>query len=324
MLLLGGEDVRRLLDVDALVDGLAAAFIKLTEGDVAMPPRSDVPSDGGHLYLMGAHVGGSRTSTVKLVTQFAGKAEGPLHHAIVVLFDAATGAPLALVDGEAITEIRTAAVSRLATRLLARRDASTLAVIGAGVQGAAHARALARDRTFADICVVDRDHARAQALARALDEELGVPVHVGRDVESALAGAEIVCAATGAVAPIVLREMLRDGAHVNSVGHNLTGREIDGATVRDAVVVVEERASALTAGAAGSPDLLMALDEHDLGADHVHAELGELLLGKKPGRTDSSQITLFKSVGLGMEDAVAASLVYESASRQQQGRQIEL
>ena len=221
---LSRSDVEAGLDLDALVDELAAAFAALSAGEASMPPRPGVEVPGhGTVLLMGAHRHGSPSVTVKLVSIYPG--HDPAHQAAIVVFEAATGTPVALMDGDAITAARTAAGSRLATRLLARDDADVLAVIGTGVQGEAHLAALARERPWAEVRVFGRRPEAARTLAARHDATAVA------SVEDALRDARVVCVATAATEPVLRRDWLADGAHVNSVGFTTQGRELDPATV---------------------------------------------------------------------------------------------
>ena len=262
----------------------------------------------------------------KLVSLFPGNAGTslPTHQAVVLVFDPATGQPLALLDGTTITEARTAAGSALATDLLARPDASVLAILGTGAQARAHAEAVVRVRPFREVRIAGRRPERAEELARDLRGELSVDVVAAPDVAAACAGADVVCAATHADEPVVRRELLAPGTHVTSVGYNTAGREVDAATVADALVVVESRAATLAPPPAGARDLLMAIEEGAIGPDHVHAELGELVAGTRPGRTSPEQLTLYKSVGVAVQDAAAAGLVLRAARERGVGGKVEL
>ncbi|MEA2443378.1 MAG: hypothetical protein QOJ12_670, partial [Thermoleophilales bacterium] len=234
------------------------------------------------------------------------------HQAAIMVFDPENGTPLALMDGTHITATRTAAGSALATRYLAREDARVLAIVGSGVQARSHAHALARMRDFQEIRVASRSRDNAEQLA----EEIG-----GRAVgsyEEALRGADVVAATTHAAEPVVRREWLDPGVHVNSVGVNPSGREVDAETVASALLVVESRESALAPPPAGAPDLV------GVPPEHVHAELGELVSGARPGRTSPEQITLYKSVGVAVQDAAAAALVLAAARERGTGRELEL
>ncbi len=313
MLVLTRSQVEELLDLDELVEAVAAAQADLSAGAASMPPRiaALVPEQEGLLGVMPAYLP-SAGLACKLVTLFPRNRDRHTHQAAIMVFDPANGSPVALMDGTYITATRTAAASALATRLLAREDASVLAVLGSGVQAQSHGRALARVRDFKEVRVAARDRAKAQALAA----ELG-----GRAVASwreALDGADVVAAATHADEPVVRREWLSPGVHVNSVGLNQNGREVDEATVAEALLVVESRASTLAPPPAGAPDLA------GVPPERVHAELGELVRGERPGRTSPEQITLYKSVGVAVQDVAAAALVLEAARARRIGTDIDL
>jgi ornithine cyclodeaminase len=313
VLVLSQDDVRELLDLDQLVDALAAAHRDLSEGRASMPPRiaALVQERDGLLGVMPSYLP-SAGLACKLVTLFPHNTYRHTHQAVIAVFDAENGTPVALMDGTYITAVRTAAGSALATRLLARENARVLAILGTGVQARSHIRALTRVRDFTEIRVAGRDRAKAEALAaevgaRAVDT-----------YEEALADADVVAATTHAQEPVVRREWLSPGVHVNSVGLNPAGREVDAATVSEALLVVESRESTLAPPPAGAPELV--------GVDpaQVHAELGELVAGTKPGRTSPEQVTLYKSVGVAVQDAAAAALVLGAARERSAGREIEL
>ena len=312
MLFLSRAEVEELLDLDELVDALARAHASLSRGEVSMPPRiAAFAENDGLLGVMPAYVPGEALAC-KLVTLFPQNRDRHTHQAAIMVFDHENGTPLALVDGTYITAARTAAGSALATRLLARDDARVLALLGTGVQARSHARALARVRDFEEIRVAGRSPEKAEELA----DEIGARA-VG-SYEEALRGADVVAAATHATEPVVRREWLDPGVHVNSVGFNTAGREVDEATVAAALIVVESRASALAPPPAGAPELV------GVAPEHVHAELGELVSGARPGRTARDEITLYKSVGVAVQDAVAAALVLAAARGRGAGREIEL
>ena len=312
MIVLSQSEVQELLDLDELVDALAAAHVDLSAGDASMPPRiAAFAEQDGLLGVMPAYLP-SAGLACKLVTLFPRNRDRHTHQALICLFDEENGTPIALMDGTYITATRTAAGSALATRLLARDDAHVLAILGAGVQARTHAKALSRVREFTEIRVASRDRANAEQLA----EEIG-----GQAVDSweeALRGADVVAATTHSAEPIVLREWLSPGVHVNSVGANPSGSgEVDAATIAEALVAVESRDSTLAPPPAGAPEF-MAGDHGDV------VELGELVSGARPGRTSPEQITLYKSVGVAVQDAAAAALVLAAARKRSVGREIEL
>jgi alanine dehydrogenase len=316
---LSAADVERALDADMLVDALADAFARLSAGKVSMPQRIavEVPERRGAVLLMGAHVEAGASLTTKLVSLFPDNPPGgpPTHQAAILVFEAATGTPTALMDGTSVTTVRTAAGSRLATRLLARQDAGVLTVLGTGVQARAHAQALTRERVWAEVRIAGRDGAAAERLAAELPGASAT-----ESFAAALRGADVVCATTAATEPIVRREWLAPGVHVNSVGYTTAGREVDTDTVRDALVVVESRAAAL----AESSDIRLAVRDGIAEHDAVHAELGEIVARTRQGRTAADQITLYKSLGVAVEDDAAAALVLAAAEREGLGTIAEL
>jgi len=328
VLLVSRREVEELLDVDQLIDALARAMADLSAGRASVPDRigAFVAERDGMLAAMPGYTPSAGALASKLVTLFPGNAgtELPTHQAVIAVFDPDTGRPAALLDGTAITAIRTGAGSALATRLLAREDAVSMAILGTGVQARSHARAVSRVRAFEDLRLAGRDRAKADALAGELEGELDLKVRVTASWEEACDGADVVCATTHALEPVVRRDWLVPGAHVTSVGYNPGGREVDDATVTDALVVVESRAAALAPLPAGSNDLLEPVERGMIGADHVHAEIGELVEGRRPGRTSPEQITLYKSVGVAVQDGAAAALVLSAARERGAGREVDL
>lgn len=301
VLLLSAADVAALLDLDALVDALESAMIDLSRGDASLPLRvgATVADRSASLFAMPSFVPSAGALTAKVVTQFPANRDRPAHQALVCCFDADNGTPLAVLDGTYLTNARTAAGSVLATRLLARADARVVAVIGTGALARAHVRAFSRPPY--EVVVAGRDASRAAQLAG----ELGAGA--AESIEDAVRGADIVCAATHADRPVLSRQWLRAGTHVNSAGYNAQGvGEVDTATVLEALVAVESRASALADPPSGAVEL------RDLAPDQV-VELGELAAGRSPGRAGDEQLTLYKSVGVGVEDAAAAALVLRAA-----------
>jgi alanine dehydrogenase len=319
MLFLSRADVELLLDRDLLVDRLAGAMADLSAGRASMPPRiaAEAAEHGGLLGAMPAFLPSCGALTAKLVSVFPRNVALPTHQALVCCFAPGTGEPLAVMDGASITAIRTAAGTALATRLLASGATPVVSVIGTGVQGRSHALALARLPGVETVKVAGRDPSRAARLVEELRAGGVNGVVAAPSVEEAVRSAEVVCLCTHAGSPVMRREWLKAGAHVNSVGFNSAGEgEVDAATVREARVVVESRASALAEPPAGAVELRQL----DAGV----AEIGEVLTGTEPGRTDGDQITLYKSVGVAVQDAAAAALVLEAAARSGAGTRFEL
>lgn len=327
MLLISRADVESLLDPRELIDALATAMADLSAGRASMPNRvaAMVPEREGLLAAMPGYVPSLDALAAKLVTLFPGNADGPLatHQALLSVFDPKTGEPLALMDGDVITALRTGAGSALSTRLLAREDASVLAIIGTGVQARAHGRTVPLVRDFGEVRVAGRSAAKAEQLAAEL-RAAGLPARAAASCEEAMHGADVVCATTHALKPVIRREWLAPGTHVTSVGYNPNGRELDDATVLDALLVVESRATSLAPIPVGANDLTQPIRDGLITADHVHAEVGELVAGVRAGRSSSDQITLYKSVGVAVQDAAAAALVIARARERGVGIPIEL
>jgi len=285
-------------------------------GELHQPLRtvSVPPASNGFLGLMPAHRGGERPLfSLKAVCIFPGNPARGLdaHQGTVTLFDGETGAPTAILDASAITEIRTAAVSAVATRLLAREDVKTLAILGSGVQAAAHLRALRLVRDFDRVRVYSRTRAHAQ--------RLGVEVAAG--AQDAVRDADVVVTATNSREPVLERAWLAEGAHVNAVGASSpAARELDTATVAAAALFCDSRES--LEHEAG--EYRLALDEGLIDAEHVRASLGEVAGGLHPGRKSPGEITLFRSLGLGIEDLAAAEHAVDNARRLGLGTEVEL
>jgi len=312
ILVLSARDVHELLGYRECADVMRQALTDLARGQIQQPLRTVVrPRDAaGFMGLMPAYSPGGYGLKAICVTPGNPAIGKDAHQGGVLLFAADTGEPLALVNASAVTEIRTAAVSAVATGLLARPGAAELAIIGTGVQGQAHAHALAATRPLNRIRLTGRDQARAGEVAAELTARLGVPVTAVGSVPEAVEGADIVVTATSSPQPVLRREWLAAGTHVNAVGACVPhAREIDTATMAAAALFADSRES--VRNEAG--DYLLAARE---GADNpVRAELGELLTGTASGRADEDEITLFESLGLAAEDLAAASYLYQQATR---------
>jgi alanine dehydrogenase len=302
LLYLNRADVERLLDVDAMLDALGKALVVFSSGITSVPPRAGARvGDRGILGAMPGYVPGIALE-VKLVSVFpANHGHGlPSHQGLIAIFDEDTGAPLAVMDGTYITAIRTGGTAAVAARSLARKDASVLAILGAGVQGGSHLETFPRIRDFKEIRIASRDSAKAKALAARHERAT-----VAASFEAAVRGADVVACCTDAREPILRREWLKPGVHVSSVG-GTWGPELDAETIAASRVFVEWRGAATTPPPAGAVEL-QGLDPSTL------TEVGEVLAGTRPGRQTETEITLYKSTGHAVEDAAAARLVYDRA-----------
>jgi alanine dehydrogenase len=310
VLLLTRAEIETLLEPEAVLDTVADAFRALSAGAVTAPPRSGVELPGGALLTMsGRRAGGA--VVVKLVGVFPGNVALGLdpHPALICLFDAATGHALALMDGEYVTGIRTAAAAALSVRLLARPDARVLAVIGAGVQARAHLRALAAG--FAEVRIAARDAGAGARIAA-----LHPGARVVASAAEAAAGAGVICLTTNSGSPVVRAADVAPGTHVTSVGFAPPGGELDPELVAGGRLFVETR-GAFAAPPAGCAELA-GLDPS------TGTELGEVLLGRAPGRRGRDEITVYKAMGHVAEDAAAAELAYRLARAAGRGRELDL
>jgi ornithine cyclodeaminase len=318
LLVLSDSDVRELLDMESCIAAMEDALAALARDELTMPLRFVVRSGGEQLMgLMPAHRAGAAPlfSLKEIVISPGNSARGlDPHQGAVLLHDGETGVLRAMLNASAITEIRTAAVSAVATKLLARPGARRVAILGSGVQGRSHAVAMRSVVPDAEVRVWSRTPAHAEALA------LESHAVVCETIEEALDGAEVVCTCTSSRDPIVRRAWLAPGAHVNAVGSSVpSARELDAEAVAAASLFVDRRESTLNE----SGDYLAAVQEAGIGPEHIRAELGELLVGAEPGRRDDTELTLFKSLGLAVEDLAAAALCLERAREQSVGLEVE-
>ncbi len=301
---LDGDEVRRRLPMAAAIDLMSETLRAFSEGRAIQPPRSFFRTPGGQglVGLMPAFVPDPNVVGVKVISAFHGA--DPAHDGAVLLFDMA-GRLVGVVDAIAVTEIRTAAVSGVATRLLARDDAGDLAILGSGVQARSHLEAMREVRELRRMRVWSRRRERAESFAAWARDAHGVDIEPMDTAEDAARGADILCTVTSSPEPVLLGDWVSPGAHVNAVGSFApTTRELDTALVARSSFYVDSRESAeLQAG-----DWLLAKDEAGLDSGHIRAELGEVV-GGKVRRSESDEVTVFKSLGLGVEDAAAASAV---------------
>ncbi|MBV8855857.1 MAG: ornithine cyclodeaminase family protein [Acidobacteria bacterium] len=324
ILLLGHDEVVGLLPMAECIALMRGALVSLAEGRVHQPLRTIVrpPEAAGFMGLMPAYSSTPRAAFgLKAICIFPGNAAlgKDSHQGAVLLFGAETGELLAVVNASAVTAVRTAAVSALATSVLARADACELAVVGAGVQARSHVEALSHVRTVRRCRVASRNVERARELADELHGRYDFPVEAVATVEEALRGADLIVTATSAADAVVRREWVSAGAHLNAVGSCTPHtRELDAATVAASSLFVDSVES--TVNEAG--DYLLALKEGTIGPAHIRAELGEVLKGTKPGRTSAGEVTLFKSLGLAVEDLAAAAYLYDRAQETGAGTRV--
>jgi ornithine cyclodeaminase len=325
ILILNHKDVEQLLPMSECISAMAEAFTALARGEAQQPLRTIFrpPEIKGVLAMMPTfRQSPSPLFGLKAICVFPGNAAigKDAHQGGVILFDGTTGEPLALINASAITAIRTAAVSALATQLLAREDASDLAIIGAGVQARPHLSAINCVRQLKRIRIVSRSFESAQRFATEMQPQFPTLIEPVATVEAAVHGANIIVTATTSREPVLQREWILPGAHINAIGtYSPKARELDTQTVVDASLFVDRRESALNEAG----DYLIPASEGVIGPEHIRADLGEVLIGVHAGRTSPEEITVFKSLGLALEDLAAAAHVYQKAQETKTGSWVE-
>lgn len=325
ILILNHDEVVQLLPMKECIGLMREALIKLASGEAYQPLRTIIrpPAAAGLMGLMPSYVSGENPAYgLKAICVFPGNpARGKdAHQGAVMLFSAETGESQAMMNASAITAIRTAAVSGVATDLLAREDACNLAIIGAGVQARSHLAAMSEVRSIKRCRIASRNIEHARQLAEEMRRSFSFPLEPVDAVESALESADLIVTATSAKEPIIRRESISSGVHLNVVGASTpNAREVDTPTMAACSLFVDRRES--TINEAG--DYLFAAREGAIGPDHIRAELGEVLTGEKPGRTSPEEITLFKSLGLAVEDLACAEYLYRKAREVNAGTWIE-
>jgi ornithine cyclodeaminase/alanine dehydrogenase-like protein (mu-crystallin family) len=317
VLVLNQQEVEELLDIEGCIDAMAEALAALARGELTMPLRSMfAPGDGSLIGLMPSHRAGSTpVYALKTVCVFPDNPQRGLdaHQGTVTLFDGETGEVRALLNASAVTAIRTAAVSGVATRLLAREDTRELAILGAGVQARTHAEAMRAVRPFERIRVYSRTREHAEEFAA----EIGAAV--APSAEEAVRGADVVVTATSSAETVLFRDWLDGGTHVNAVGGRPPQmRELDARVIADSAFYVDRRESA----EAEAGDYREALETGAIQPGHIRGEIGEILIGAAPGRQRDDELTVFRSLGLAVEDLAAAEYVVRRAREEGVGAEV--
>lgn len=311
MIFISAEQIAQTLTYADCIGVMRGAMARLSSGETQQMLRQILPLDQGRMFgIMGGTLGpgGPFGSKLVAVTPHRGDGGPPSHQGAVVIFDSVTGAPLCQLEAGMITAIRTASASAMATDVLARSDARTLAILGTGEQAWHHACALPEVRPFDEIRIWGRSSERAQALAGKVRQRTGVGCAAFADVADAVAGADVICTATGAAEPILTAEIVSAGVHVNVVGSSFDGpREIDDALVAAARFFADSRASVLAQGA----ELRHAIASGAVTEGHLLGEIGEVVLGQVPGRIGAQDITIYKSLGHIVQDIAAGYHVFE-------------
>jgi alanine dehydrogenase len=325
MLVLSEKQVKSLIDLAELIAALEQAHIQYSTGKAVMPVRLVVPLPQirGRITSMPGYLNEDKALGMKVVTYFQDNPTQnlPAILATIMLFSSDTGKMIAAMDGGYITAIRTACASALATRTLANPDTPVLGILGAGVQARAHIQALTRVRQLSLIKLYSPSGKSARSIKQDLEKPCAIPIEVVDSAQAAVRDSDLLVTVTTAKEPIVQVAWLKPGVHINAVGsHRPDLREIDGATLKRAKVVVDSREAVM----AECGDILLALKEQSIGAADIHGEIGEVLAGAKAGRSSPSEVTLYKSVGIAIQDVATAQLVYRKALERNVGTDVEV
>lgn len=319
------QEIREALPMRQAIEAVKDAFAQLSAGQANLPLRTalNVPRHNGVTLFMPAYLSADDAMALKIVSVYDDNPDKglPLIHALVIVIDAETGAPDAVMDGTYLTALRTGAASGAATDLLARSDARVAAVFGAGAQGRTQLEAVCAVRPIEEASVYDLESEQARRYAHEMSERLELDVRVADSPARAVRGADVICTATTSRAPVFDDADVQPGTHLNAIGaYTPEMQEIPPETVRRAKVVIDHHEAAL----AEAGDLLIPMDQGIITADHIHAELGEVVAGDKPGRESSEEITLFKSVGVAVQDVATANAVLEAARANGLGADVSL
>jgi alanine dehydrogenase len=314
VLLISQQEVPRLLPMRECIDVMAEVLRSLANGQVILPLRTVIPLPEGRgaFASMPAVLQQPDALGIKVITVYLGNhgTELDSHQGAVLLFEPQHGSLVAVMDASSITGIRTAAVSGVATRALAREDAHRLAILGTGVQAATHLEGMLAVRPIERVVIWSRSPAHGDAFARRYAAHFNIEIAVAESAEAAVQGADIICTTTSSKEPVLLGDWLQPGVHINAVGASTRGaRELDTKAVQRSRLYVDRRES--TVNEAG--DFLIPKAEGAIGDDHIVGEVGEVLTEKIAGRRSAAEITLFKSLGLAIEDVAAAHHIYHRA-----------
>lgn len=325
MLILSEKQVQTLIDIRELIEALEQAHIQYSMGKAVMPVRLVVPLPDikGRITSMPGYLDQDKALGMKVVTYFQDNPTRglPAILATIMLFSSETGKIIAAIDGSHITAIRTACASAMATNALANPSTAVMGILGAGVQARAHIQALTEVRKLEQIKLYSPSGASAETIKKEMEPKVGVKIAVGKSAEETVRDSDLVVTVTTAKAPILKPDWLKPGSHINAVGsHRPDFRELDGATLARSKVVVDSREAIM----AECGDVLLAIKEDSFAANDIYGEIGEVLAGVKPGRTADSEITLYKSVGIAIQDVATARLVYDKALKRNIGTHVEI
>jgi len=325
VLVINHLQVQELLRMEECIEVMSEALKSFARKEAQMPLRQSMwlPDKRGVLGMMPGFMGNLKVMGIKAISVFPGNTntEYDCHQGAVMLFETEYGQPLTIIDATEITKIRTAAVSAVATDLLARKDAQELAILGTGVQGRQHLKAMLLVRKIQKVRVWDLYPEKAHQFAQEESEKYYVPVEAVETSRAAVREADIICTTSGAKEPILFGDSIKEGVHINAVGACFsTARELDAEAVAKARMFVDSLESAVNEAG----DFILAKKEGAIDDDHIRGEIGDILLGTIKGRESEKEITLFESLGLAVEDIASAEYVYRKALQKGEGTSVEL
>ncbi|WP_340004600.1 ornithine cyclodeaminase family protein [Paenibacillus sp. FSL K6-0276] len=322
MLVINQNEIAELLSMESCITVMKSVLKDLSTGQAVQSLRQVLPLQKSNLIgLMPGYLQGEEVAGAKIISVFPSNhgSDLPSHQGLVTLFDSSTGVLKAVVDGQIITSIRTAAVSAVATRYLAREDAEVLAILGTGEQAKSHLEAMLLVRSIREVRVWSRTIAKARDFQAEMSSKWNVEIVVAESVQETVHAADIICTVTASTEPVLKGEWLKAGVHINAVGAcRPADRELDSETVQLAKLYVDRLESAHNE----SGDYLIPLKEGVITSGHIIGEIGELISGSIVGRTTAGEITLFKGLGLAIEDLAAANFIYNEAVRLHKGIEI--
>ncbi len=325
VLLINKQQVSDILSMKDCIDLISETFKTLADGQAIQPLRSTMwlPDKTGLLGMMPASMSDTRVMGIKVISVFPGNHSKGLssHQGAVLLFEGETGQMFAILDGDRVTAIRTAAASAVATRLLAREDAKELAILGSGEQARRHFESILLVRNIKKVKVWSKNHEHARRFAELESSNVKVTIEAIKDAQGAVEKADIICTTTAAKEPVLRSDWVREGVHINAVGACTAGyRELDSELVARSKLFTDRRESLFNE----SGDFLFPMKEGLFGEEHLRGEIGDLLLGRKTARESAEEITLFKSPGLAVEDLAACHYIYEKATENNIGTLVDL
>jgi len=324
ILFLSAEDVKKALPMNEAVDAMKTAFSRLSSGMADSPLRSvlELKEEEGTALFMPAYIHGQDVVSLKTVMVHKNNPlkNVPMIHALVTVFDAETGRPLAVLDGEELTAVRTGAAAGLASELFSRKEAAVLAVIGAGRQAASQVDAVLCVRKIAEIIIIDKDINRAEKLAAIVKDKYKLQASAVSE-SAVIKKADIICTVTPSVNPVFYDSNLKEGVHINAMGsYRPDMQEIPAETMERALVIVDSREACLKEPG----DIITAIKQGKFSEDNIYAELGEVVDGKFSGRENNQQVTLFESVGNAVQDLMAAQVILKNAKKMNLGQTVNL